>query len=305
MDVLKEINKLCDRLTDPQFDMIKDITELPTEMEVSTITMTCKYDTNFFPQNIKNFINLSENGITTANFGNKDNSIRSIDPKLIQKNNNKTKNNQDILSKKKDNFYNQITLLVNTKSKPRAPINVKIFKNGSLQMTGCISFANYIETLIILNNELNKKMAIVMKENPNEVVEKPFMEADKISISNVTETGLQMINIVLKMEFEIHRERLYHLLHSIDGVMVLFDSSVHAAVRIKLDYKEDDDKIVYISIFVFESGKILIMGSLKKKHIMYAYRFIIGQLYHNYSQIIVDDINTLLEKPKIREELGL
>lgn len=107
----------------------------PTPIRVSTMTFICKLKFKDDVEeevyiDLKTLVNhFSDNeGIIT---------IKTVDT---------TKNN-------KKSFYNQVTLLVNHKT---FNVNVKVFKNGQLQMTGCKSEQNAIDTAYLVAKLLLK-----------------------------------------------------------------------------------------------------------------------------------------------------
>jgi hypothetical protein len=52
--------------------------------------------------------------------------------------------------------------------------------------------------------------------------------------------------------------------------------------------------IARISIFVFESGAIIITGAKMRDHIVQAYKFITKKLFEHYNNIIKEEIDGLL-----------
>ena len=131
-------------------------------------------------------------------------------PQRIKKNDNKLKNNKDISN---NHFYNQITVVIRVthgycedlNKEPK--INMKLFKNGSVQMSGCKSISN-------INNVLNKLIVrlkeIKAKIENSVIVEKLFVE-DMQSIT-IKDFKIDMINSNYQVNMQINREKLYDLL---------------------------------------------------------------------------------------------
>ena len=112
------------------------IKKLPNDIKISNITICCKLDIEFKINDIAKDINLNENSIVSIAYGNDDSTNRTL----------KEKKNK-LLNKKKgfSNFYNQVSLKIMVESKKEKPLNIKLFKNGSIQMTGCNSVDNIVE----------------------------------------------------------------------------------------------------------------------------------------------------------------
>merc|ERR1711907_173164 len=117
-----------------------DTSKLPECVNIATISNTCSLNVDINILDIWNFFPLNEE-IRTIKF-NKD--IKSTDSKLLEKEKKKRlkkeKKKALLKTKKKtkrklgDNFYNCIIVVVNVSS--TKIINVKLFRNGSIQMTG-------------------------------------------------------------------------------------------------------------------------------------------------------------------------
>ena len=128
-------------------------------------------------------------------------------------------------------------------------INVKIFKNGSLQMTGIKKIS---ECNIIINKLLDH---ILLPINSNTITEVynntllpefitsvypantmiTFIEIIKPPL-NVTEFNIRMINSNCKVPFKVNRDALFQLLKK-DKVKCRYDPNSHACVNIRYDIK--------------------------------------------------------------------
>jgi TATA-box binding protein (TBP) (component of TFIID and TFIIIB) len=170
---------------------------------------------------------------------------------------------------KKRSFFNQVTLKIFVKSKIK-PINVKLFKNGSIQMTGCKSILNIVEVLQILFNELK-----IIKHG------KSFVnDINLLDIDHVINIQIVMINSYFNIEFKIDLNKLHDLLIE-NHYFCLYDSDKHAGVNIKYEY---DDKS--ITILVFETGNIIITGATTCDQINEAYKFINKKILENFYRVI-------------------
>lgn len=245
-----------------------DLDKLPSDLSISTMTVTCKIDTEFFPEYIGRYMDLSLTNVFCVKYGN-----------ILDPNTNRTLVKLK-KKKKKKSFYNQVTMLI--QSDHDKYINIKIFSNGSIQMTGCKSVNGIAETL----SKLFKKMRVCKKlYDPamGKIVDKPFVSnPDILHTSNLYNIKICMINSNFNIEFNIDRDELYRLLGD-DGYDRSYDPLIHACVNIKYDHP---DKI--ISIFVFETGSIIITGARKCSQIIDAYNFINRYLLNYYCKISRD-----------------
>jgi TATA-box binding protein (TBP) (component of TFIID and TFIIIB) len=189
--------------------------------------------------------------------------------------------------KKKYSFLNQISLKIVVPDKnPNNPINVKLFKNGSVQMTGCITIKDSIDALVRICNILTTKL-FNKKKNI-----KQRLCTGKDLINSITKYQIGMINSNFDIGFWIDRNRLLEILKT-KKLDVTFDSNSHASVKIK--YPIDD---IVITILVFEKGKIIITGSRNYNHLKIAYDYINKLLLSNYFDIFKVSNNIVYEIAK-------
>jgi len=275
---------------------ITDGTEISTYLEakqfledhnilISTITLDCKLHT------------LIDIDAFSKNIGLKEDEIASI---KIGTRKNPATNRTIILSKTKKkqsskNFYNQVTILMRPMNNPsRNYINIKVFKNGSLHMTGCkdmSDFNNVSSTLI----KILKKGANIVEKNGNqkhiEYVDKP----DDIGIFDVK---IRMINSNFKQGYKIDRKKLAKLLRKnhkkntkdkeIGYVECKYQpTGGHSCVNIKYKYDEKNKP----SIFVFQTGAIIITGAKNLNHIIMAYHFIQKILNKYYDEVKIIELD--------------
>ena len=260
-----------------------NLNNLPDDLRISTMTITCNLNTLISIENIGKYINLCSGNIVCIKYGN--NKVRTLIK--LKKTNKKSK-------RKQKNFYNQATIIIDVKNKRR--VNVKVFKNGAIQMTGCKSIDNFVDAMSTLCNELIKKKAIFDKTE-KKIIKKEFVtKPENVNISDIYNFQIRMINSNFHIGFSVNRENLYKLITKA-GIRCSFEPCIHACVNIKYNYKNKDT----ISIFVFESGSIIITGAKTKSHIIDSYKFITKILYENYDSIVKNDIDKFLERPEIKE----
>jgi len=174
-------------------------------------------------------------------------------------------------------FYNQTTIHIDCRKR----VNVKVFNNGRIQMTG-INYANQgSEVIDILTEEINK----ISSENKMLIYN---------SVDNVLKTGTLdtvLINTDFDIFFEINREKLQDRIVG-EGYHSTFEPCIYPGVNIKYFHnpvldnhgicncenpcngKGLDNTCKKITIAVFKSGKIIITGGRSQDNIDTAYGFI-------------------------------
>ena len=254
-----------------KFKNILDMDLLPADLNISTMTIICRFYTKFDTENIGMYIELDPNKIVSVSYGDKTNT--ETNRSLIKKKKKRDKNNSKA-------FYNQTTICVMS-SVDNKILNAKIFKNGSIQMTGCKSIPGCIEVLDIICKEFAKIKAIIDPETLSKIVLKPFVSnIESMSLDKINDLKICMINSGFNIGFCINREELYKLL-SEANIECKCDLDNHACVNIKYNYKDRKK----VSIFVFASGAIIITGANNCNHILDAYEFITVTMVDNYHKI--------------------
>ena len=252
----------------------------PDDVSISTMTMTCKINTKFNCKNIAKYIDLNHDCILGIKHGK--NGDPQTNRSLIAK-----KTTTGKKKKKKSVFYNQVSMYIPVKNKDKKkPVNLKIFSNGAIQMTGCKSVDNGVEALTKVFDVLKKTKAVV-DFNKNKIIEKEFAEnISVLDINCINELNVAMINSNFNIDFKIDRAKLYNLLIS-QEFECFYDPVKHACVNIKYN-----NILKPISIFVFEKGSIIITGVKDCSQIKDAYNFIYSYLLKNYKSIVKNDTLT-------------
>jgi TATA-box binding protein (TBP) (component of TFIID and TFIIIB) len=271
-----------------------DILNLPYDLEISTTTITCHLGIIFNVENIGLYFNDFDNIIIGKRYGNR------IVNNLI--NIKKVKTDKKKKRREKKNFYNQVSIIFRSCSlmgidpeklslkERNKTVNIKLFINGSIQMTGCKHLDNIKKSLEILFDKLKNTKAILDKNMVFQ--EKTFVDdISKLRTDNITNFKIVMINTNFNIMFQINRERLYELL-KVKGFDVTFDPIIHACVNIKYNIKNMPNKT--ISIFVFESGSITIAGSNSSQQVLETYNFINKFILSNYKKLLTKNITPQL-----------
>ena len=236
--------------------------DIPNEIKISTMTLEGKFSTNFYPSNIYNYVARRNDGIVTVIKGS-------------QKKDSKTSKNKTV-------FLNQVTVGIMVSGKT-TPVSVKVFNNGTLHFTGCLSVNDFIEATYKLCIECQREIAIF--DNNGKLKEIKFAEdISVLKVENLYDVKVDMINCIFVIPFRIDRPQLQMLMKH-DGYNSVYDSNGHAGVKIR--YSNMDQKI---TIFVFESGSvILILGKQGYGKINEIYTFVNKYLLEKYDEIAKED----------------
>lgn len=254
---------------------------IPSNLTIATMTISCHLGTLFKINNIYQYMLLDNDNIVAIKSKNGMRCIDSYKAKFKSTNQNSSKN-----------FYNQLTTVVRVSDEKF--INIKLFKNGSIQMTGCKKLE---DSNIVINKLINKLKEILIAVNGEDQIEITFVENP--NLIEVTRFKIDLINCGFGVNYLINREQLHNLLSEFRITSRI--SSIHACVNIK--YKIVEDSIEHVlSIFVFQTGSIIIIGK-KADYIKEAYSFIVSFLNKNKHKIIKRDISKMLSADEIKEIL--
>ncbi len=300
------------------FDILKNHVKphvLPPELSLATMTLILdvKPVCDFFLSNVGKYLQYNEY-VKEIKFGSDDNAVRSQNPVKKKQKRKKLSNKS-----KKTNFYNQVSIKIkvgtkiNHRKKDRVEdklINVKLFQNGSLQLTGCNNFENARNAIKIVFDILNipRYLFNMQTKTIQEVRFIKFTDKykTKLSISDIVGGIVVLINCVFNINFAINRNKLHELImkgrtekdmqihkYNVQSeinedertiqkyIDCTFDPIRHGCVSIKMDYF---DKIT--TIFVFEAGKILIIANTCEQA-KCAYNMISTFLLSNYFNLVV------------------
>jgi len=266
------------KIIDYEKDEIKN---LPDGLTISTMCASAKLNSLINTVNIEKYLQLDQDDIVCVKLNN-DNQRT-----LIQT---KTKNKRLKKKEKKDfHFFNQITVVVrvfqgpvtNWEEEPK--INLKLFKNGSIQMSGCKSL-EYVN--IVLNKLLVKIKQIKAKIEENKIHEIKFVE-NHLDLA-ITSYKIDMINSNYKVNMQIDRIKFYNLLLK-KKIKCSFEPCIRACVIIKYTPIENNDEEKEISVFVFQKGNIIITGARTKNHIISACKYINNILLTHHDEISKKD----------------
>jgi TATA-box binding protein (TBP) (component of TFIID and TFIIIB) len=206
---------------------------------------------------------------------------------------------RDLLTKKKTakkTFFNQSTIVVR-KERMDIPgdfkeVNIKLFANGGIQMTGItgIEFARItLEWLLPLLNALPIKVSV-----------------DPIHIKTLK---IQLINSDYHVNASIHRDNLHQIISQRYSLFSSLEKLIHQGVNIKYYYNtsrlvgppgicmcekpcqgqgEGDapGACKKITILAFQTGDIIVTGARKKEQLDEAYEFM-NVIFKRHSQEVL------------------
>jgi TATA-box binding protein (TBP) (component of TFIID and TFIIIB) len=205
---------------------------------------------------------------------------------------------RDALTKRKISnkcFFNQSTLVVRRKS-PSMPgwkeVNLKLFANGSVQMTGIASEEFGVETLEWLIAEVKQLPRSPWGGEPS-----------------VVNFNKQLINSDFSVGTSLRRDKLHEIITRQYNIFSILESTIYQGVNTKYYYNETSDKThpgqctckefcqgqgtgigegqcKRITISFFQTGNIIITGARHMKQINEAYEFVKEFLVRHATDII-------------------
>lgn len=202
------------------------------------------------------------------------------------------KNSKSRKNEKKKFFYNQITAHIFEEK----IINVKIFNNGKIQMTG-VKNINQGENVL-------KILIDTIKNIPDDILDKIL--TNKLLHSNPMEVAL--INSDFDCGFKIKREILHRKIIE-RGYYSSFEPTIYPGVNIKYYFNKEKQNsgicncksqcngrgkngfCKKITVAVFNSGKIIITGGQSYEQLNKAYEFIDDILKNSKEELILKENN--------------
>jgi TATA-box binding protein (TBP) (component of TFIID and TFIIIB) len=187
-------------------------------------------------------------------------------------------------------FYNQITAHIFEGK----IVNVKIFNNGKIQMTGIKNEEQGIKTL--------NKVVSKLKNLDKDLLENILTNQDLI----LEKGKIAMINTDFDCGFKVKREVLQRLVTD-KGYYSSFEPTIYPGVNIKYYFNKDkqntgicncegkcngkgkDGFCKKITVAVFNSGKIIITGGQSYEQLNTAYDFIHNILEKNKKELILEE----------------
>jgi TATA-box binding protein (TBP) (component of TFIID and TFIIIB) len=243
----------------------------------------CKLGTELNIDFIKHHMNLSFDDILTVKINNED--MRTLIEAKKKKRRTKRK-----VKTTCNPFYNQITVVIRINEGPitnihtEPKINLKLFKNGSIQISG-------LKNIEFANRALNKLVAClsVVKakiEPDNSIIEYTYVE--NIQKLTIKDFEIYMINSNYMVNIMIDRAKLYGLL-LMKKIKASYEKCVRACVNIKYVPTTHNNEEKDVSVFIFEKGNIIITGARNFHHVVSTYNYINDILLNHVDDIIKKD----------------
>ena len=192
--------------------------------------------------------------------------------------------------KRTNDFNNQVSVgILGSLKGHKQPINVKIFKNGSILMVGCKAEEEGKYVYKVLKKNLENLYIKFKLEDTNEEVDVPIVN----EINKLEETKLKianMVNCTFKINYRVNLEKMYNRLQelNIPNISILYTPCISSGIRIYLedyyifDKKKNQKKTPSICCF----RESVNMNVPKKEFIEPTHNFIKKILKEEYEKII-------------------
>jgi len=220
---------------------------------------------------------------------------------------------KDIMQKPKESkasFFNQATIVIRRETAPLnwKEINIKIFRNGGVQMTGVRSLEMAADAVRWLVSHIQNSYTDVFSETP--VIQRE-------------ET--QLINTDFSIGAKVRRDVLHKILVETYGLNSSYESAIYQGVKTKYFYNaqrpadkpqgicpcpelckgtgdgSEIGKCKKITISPFQTGNGIITGARDMAQIEEAYEFMKGVFTRHADQVLrkiyVCPTNTVVEEP--------
>tara|TARA_B100001094_G_scaffold333358_2_gene411058 strand:+ start:5859 stop:6617 length:759 start_codon:yes stop_codon:yes gene_type:complete len=249
------------------------------KLRISTITALSKFDTNIDLKLLFDNVGIDDT-IKFAQWGLEN----------CKGFNNKQKIRSRTSQKKKNVFYNQVTFHYYLKK----IINVKIFNNGKIHMTGLKNIESGKKVIDGLKNIIKK----MNKNTTDDIIDnKDF---------NALEYKILLINSDFMIDYKIDRNMLHRHIINMD-MFSSYEPLIYPGVNIKYFYNRDytdgickcscncngkgnslgNGNCKRITIAVFMSGSIIITGANNTDQLLEAYNFINDLMIQNKQKFIL------------------
>lgn len=268
------------------------INRYPTkdDIKIATITLCCKINCNIDVENVIKYHKLENGKVEKIKYGSsKKKDVAEVkicndDSKKIRKN-----------KKKKNNFYNQVTIVIKPFPDRKNGVNMKISDNGSIQMTGATSIEEghltirkMLEFLYEWNHEIFYRKddtssssvdnSISTADNSISTAENSkskhiYLLEDDIKNVQIISTDCELIIVSFALPFYIHLKKLNDIFKNKYKLLSIFGTSSYPGVNTKFTYNKQCSQTDHIkkkkkylcdcrdmSIFTFRTGKVIITG---------------------------------------------
>lgn len=225
-----------------------------------------------------------------------------------------------LTNNKREHFYNSCTIIIKP-DKERRPVNVKLFANGQITITGGLENKDGQDAVISLlkiinvdknnfldNNKLDE--ATMLRFTKNKKCGEKINGYIKPKDTEIIKYDITMINSDYKLNFNVDRDKLYNILMNETGLMSVFDGNMYPGVKIyyywNLFNKENngickctnkikckgkgnglgEHKCKKITVVIFQSGSVMITGANSDYQIEHVHKDIKKIIEKYYTRII-------------------
>lgn len=250
-----------------------------TKYRISTITVTGSINSEIYLDKLFNLMSKHrQDEISYLEYGSNKQDLQSAGTKTTKNKKNKTKE----VTKRR--FDNQLTIVMNYMENR---YNIKLFKNGNLQITGVKSIENGKAAINFL---------IEIIKNIHNLYDNTLLKSIE-DVKNIN-YRVRLINSDFKVEnCEIRLDYLYNIVTSKYKIICSYEPCIYPGAKIEYYYPNNgyckcktfcngkSDVCKKITIAVFQSGCVIITGANKMEHINIAYDFICKILKDNLDKI--------------------
>lgn len=185
-------------------------------------------------------------------------------------------------------FNNCCSIII--KATDNSNVNMKIFTNSSITMTGCIDELSDKNALSIIIDYINRNKLLLLEGE------------EDISYEDLR---VSMLNCNFSFNFMINRERLFEILTENYKFFVSFEPEKYQGIKINFMYNKmniNNDGICYckkkckgkgintdckrITIAIFQSGITLINGATNIEQVIIIYKFMLGLVDKHFCDIV-------------------
>jgi TATA-box binding protein (TBP) (component of TFIID and TFIIIB) len=206
---------------------------------------------------------------------------------------------RDVLTKRKiteKTFFNQATLVIRKMLPSKLAwkeVNIKLFANGGIQMTGVPTPEFSLEAITYVIDEIKREDPEIFTGTPK-----------------INKFRIQLINSDYSINRQIHQEKLHKILSNVYNLFSSHESTIYQGVNTKYYYNkkgdvlkpgicvcknactgqgvgDGDGECKKITISPFSSGKIIITGARDMDQINEAYVFFNEILVMHQSEILI------------------
>ena len=197
-------------------------------------------------------------------------------------------------------FDNQLTLIYDYCN---FTYNIKLFKNGNVQMTGVKSVENgekMIDELIKFLKHIHDINMVVPCDNIH--INNVILHQDQVINLKNTNYNVRLINSDFKVNFEIKRDALYKILLNVYKINCTYEPCIYPGVKIAYYVNGDKNQdgvcncevkccgkkniCKRITIAIFQSGCVIITGANNVGQINMTYSYVSKVLKTHMNEII-------------------